>query len=352
MSTTKITKSIFFTFIAALFLTNACTKKSADTKKEVNLAIWGNYITPEIKEAFEKKYNIKINVSNYTSNEELLAKVQSGASGIDVAVPSDYMVDIMVKTGLLEHIDTSKITNKSLIYENLLKQEFDPENKYSYPYAWSTAGIAINKSLYTKSIKGWKDLFNDPDLKNKFSLLDDVREAMGAALKLHGYSVNSKNDEELQDAKKSLLDAKKRVKMFRSDTVEALVHKEVAVAHAYSSDALQAAHKTQDKIEYIIPEEGGTRSIDNLVIIKNAPHLEAAHVLVDYLLSPDVNAKFVNNIFGGPVLKTTKEQLSADLKNNKALFPEESVLKKLEFIRDLGEKTQTYDEIWTEVKSK
>jgi spermidine/putrescine transport system substrate-binding protein len=352
MSISKMIKTNFFVLFLSYVAFFSCTKKENSPVKEVNLAIWGNYITPDVQEAFEKKFGIKMNISNYSSNEELLAKVQSGASGLDVAVPSDYMVDIMIKTNLLDPITAAKISHKNLIYENLLNQTYDPGNKYSYPYAWSTAGIAINKTLYKKPIKGWKDFFNNADLAGKISLMDDVREVVAAALKLHGDSVNSTNDKELSDAKKSLLDVKSRIKMFRSDTVEALVNKEVAVAHAFSSDALQAAHKTNGEIEYVIPEEGGTRSIDNLVLVKGAPHNEAAHELINYLLSPEVNTKFVSHIFAGPVLKTTKASLPPEIQSNKALFPDASVLKKLEPIRDLGEKTISYDQLWTEVKSR
>jgi spermidine/putrescine transport system substrate-binding protein len=352
MSINKITKKPFFVLFLSFFALIACTKKENATSRVVNLAIWGNYLTPDVQEEFQKKTGIKINITNYSSNEELLAKVQSGASGLDVAVPSDYMVDIMIKTNLLEPIDGSKISHKSLIYENLLNQSYDPGNKYSYPYAWSTAGIAINKTLYKKPIKSWKEFFNNPDLSGKISLMDDVREVVAAAMKLHGHSVNSTDPKELEEAKKSLLNLKPRVKMFRSDTVEALLNKEVAVAHAFSSDALQAARKSNGDIEYVIPDEGDTRAIDNLVIVKGATHVAEAHQLIDFLLSPEVNVKFVSHILAGPVLKTTKASLPKDIQNNKALFPSENVFKKLEPIRDLGEKTQVLDQLWTEVKSR
>lgn len=335
-------------FSCGVFL--GCTKKNPDAKV-VNLAIWGNYLSPETQARFEKQTGIKINISNYSSNEELLAKIQSGASGIDVAVPSDYMVEIMAKTGKLEALDSSVITHKNLIDAQWLHQNYDPENKYSLPYAWSTAGLAINTELYKKDLKSWKEFFTDKDLKGRISLLDDVREVTAAALKLHGHSVNSGDPKELAEAKASLMELKPRVKMFRSDTVEALVNKEVAVAHAYSTDALQAAAKTNGVIQFVIPSEGGTRAIDNLVIIKGAPHLKEAHLLIDFLLSPETNLQFVEKVRGGPILTTTREKLPADLKNSTALFPPKEQMSKLERIQDMGEKTRLYDELWTEFKS-
>ncbi|MFV8258604.1 polyamine ABC transporter substrate-binding protein [Bdellovibrio bacteriovorus] len=339
--------------LALCGLLAGCTKKSAEVSeaKEVNLSIWGNYISPELQAQFEKETGIKINISNYSSNEELLAKVQMGSSGIDVAVPSDYMVEVMSKMNLLETLKQEQISNKNLIDPQFLKQNYDPENKFSLPYIWTTAGIAVNRDLYKGPIKSWKDLLENPQLKGKFALLDDVRETLGAALKMNGFSVNSTNPEEIKKAKDTLLKAKKNVKMFASDTIDILNNKEVAAAQTYSSDALQAADKSPGKIEYIIPEEGGTFAIDNLVIIKGAKHPEAAHKLINFLLSEQAEINRVKTILGGPVLKNTKAALPKEMQNNSALFPDEATLKKLERIQDQGEKNKLFEDSWTEIKT-
>jgi spermidine/putrescine transport system substrate-binding protein len=332
----------------------ACTKKenAGDEAKEVNLAIWGNYFSPEMQEKFQKESGIKLHISNYSSNEELLAKVQMGSSGIDVVVPSDYMVGVMSKMNLLEPLNGEKIPNKKLISSAFLNQDYDKENRFSLPYIWTTAGIAVNRELYKGPMKSWKDLLNNPALKGKFALLDDVRETTAAALKMNGYAVNSTSAKELAKAKETLLTAKKNVKMFTSDTIDIMKNKEVVAAHTYSSDALQAAAKSPGTIEYILPEEGGTYAIDNLVILKGAKHLSAAHQLVNFLLSQEVELNKVKTILGGPVLKDTKSLLSKELQENKALFPAPEVLKKLEHIHDLGADNKMYEELWTEVKTK
>ncbi|WP_415062129.1 ABC transporter substrate-binding protein [Bdellovibrio sp.] len=321
----------------------SCTeKKTATTEsKEVNLAIWGNYLSEEMQSQFEKETGIKIHISNYSSNEELLAKAQMGSSGIDVAVPSDYMVDIMTKMNLLEPLQTTLIPNKDGIAERFLRQDFDPENKYSLPYTWTTVGIAINRDLYKGPLKSWKDLFNHEELKGKIALLDDVRETMGAALLLHGFSVNSIQPEEVKKAKETLLAAKKNIKMFSSDTVDILSNKEVIAAQAYSSDAQQAATKTSGKIEFITPSEGATIAIDNLVILKGAQNSRAAHKLINFLLSKAADKSKVTVIKSGPILK---EHLS--------LLPSADALKKLVRIRDLGKDNRLYEEAWLEIKTK
>lgn len=356
--------SRFAVLCLALFVSmTGCTKKDETAQatgtgaakpaetQEVNLAIWANYLSPEMQERFTKETGIKLKISNFSSNEELLAKIQAGASGYDVAVPSDYMVGVLAKLNLLQPLDAGKVPNSGDLDPAFLKQSYDPENKFSLPYAWTTAGLAVNKDLYKGDLKGWKDLFTKKELAGKVSLLDDVREVTAAALKANGYSVNTTNPDELKKAEATLKDARARVKMFRSDTIDALVNKEVAVAHSYSVDALQAAAKSGGKIVYVIPEEGGTRAIDNLVILKSAKNVEAAHKLINFLLSQDASLSFVKTIMGGPVLKSTKDALPADLKSNAALFPPPTVLSKLEGIQDVGDATKHYDRLWTEVKS-
>ncbi len=355
----KPMKSILFTIFWGIFVTVVgCTHKSNSTTadegasgdKVVNLAIWGNYLAPELAKKFEAETGIKLNISNYSSNEELLAKVQAGAGGIDVAVPSDYMVSVMTKLGLLRRIDKNLVPNFAHLDPTVLHQPYDSDNDYSMPYAWSTAGIAVNRELYKGKIKGWHDVFNNPKLAGKFSLLDDVREVMAVALRYNGYSVNSTNPAELKKAEATLLSVMPKVKMFRSDTVDSLARKEVAVAHAFSTDALIAASRNPN-IEFILPEEGGTESIDNLVILKSSNHVAAAHKLINFMLSTPANLSFVEHEWGRPVVLATRAQLPLPMQNNPALFPPESALKKFESLRDLGESTHLYDDIWTRVKS-
>jgi spermidine/putrescine transport system substrate-binding protein len=341
----------------------ACTKKApsdavekssgaAKAPREVSLAIWANYLTPEMQERFTKETGILLRVSNYSSSEELLAKLQSGAAGIDVAVPSDYMVGVMNKLGLLAPIDAAKIPNKADLDPTLLKREFDPENQVSLPYSWIVTGIAVNRDLYKGSIKGWKDLMANKEIAGKFSLLDDVREVTAAALRANGISVNTLSTADLAKAETTLKDVRNRVKMFTSDVIDPLVKKEVAVAQGYSSDVLQAAKATNGKVEFILPDDGGTRAIDSLVIVKGTKNFEAAHALINFLLSPEVNASFVKTIMGGPVNVKTKALLPAELKVNQFLFPSPSVLTKFEYIHDVGEATRAYDRLWTEVRAR
>jgi spermidine/putrescine transport system substrate-binding protein len=342
-----------------LFALSACTKKTADNAgapaqsgaRIVNLAIWSNYVSPELLAEFEKKTGIKVQVSNYSSNEELLAKLQAGASGYDVAVPSDYMVFAMTKLGLIRELDYTQLPNAKSLDAKFLKKPYDPQNKFSVPYDWGTTGIAVNRSLYKGEIKGWKSLFGNADLAGKFSLLDDVRETLGAALKAQGFSLNSKNPEELAKAKELLLKNRNKVKAFTSEPMMPLTNGETAVAHAYLSDALQARRATGGKIEYVIPEEGSTLWIDNLVVPTGVQHLKEAHAFINFLLEAKSNVSTVMNVFVAPANKDAFALLPKDFQSNTMLFPPASVLAKSEMIQDLGETLAVWDRIWTEVKA-
>lgn len=346
MSTSKI-----FTALLIAPLALSCTKGKSSPSDSVNLAIWGNYLSKETQARFTEQTGIRVNVMNYSSNEELLAKIQSGASGIDVAVPSDYMVDIMSKLKLLETLQKDRIPAVAKLDREVMKQPFDPENAYSLPYAWAVAGIAVNRDLYKEPVTSWRDLLENPKLAGKISLLDDVREVTAAVLLMQGHHVNTTDPGELKMARDFLLKAKKSVKMFTSDTIDVLKNKEVVAAHSYSPDALQAAAQTGGKIEFIIPKEGATRSIDNVVIIKGSRHLEAAHRLIDFLLQKRTDAEFVRSIRAGPVVLDLKQELPIELQQSRVLFPEPETLARLERIHDLGNQNRLYEDIWNSVKS-
>jgi spermidine/putrescine transport system substrate-binding protein len=300
---------------------------------------------------FEKNTGIKIVVSNYSSNEELLAKMQAGGAGFDVVMPSDYMVSSMIQLKLLKKLDLSKIPSAKSLEPRFLKKSYDPSNEYSLPFDWGTTGIAINRQLYKGNVTGWKDLFTNPELAGKIAFLDDVREVIGAALKYQGHSLNTKNPKDLEDAKKLLLQTRKRVKLYSSESLLTLTNGEAAVTQAYVSDAMQARQKMNGQVDYVLPQEGGTWWIDNLVIPATAEHVEEAHRLINFLLEPKVVAKTVQTVFVSPTSQAAMSLLPPEILNNRSMFPTEKDLAKFEMLQDLGASMQAWDKIWTELKA-
>lgn len=318
----------------------SCTGKKQESQ-DLHLAIWANYIPQNILDRFSQETGTAVKLSYYSSNEELLAKVQNGASGLDMGVPSDYMVDIMVKQNLASEIDKSQIKFLQQINPQLLNQSFDPRNQYSLPFSWTVTGIAINRDLYKGTIRTWKDLFSKDDLKGKLALLDDVREVLGAALIASGQNVNSTDPKQIQQARDIVAKAKARVKMFSSDSVEILKGKEVAVAQSYSVDALQARKQSQSNIEFLVPEDGSTRAIDNFLIFKEAKNKKAALQFINFILQPEIHRQITAATYSGSVFERAE---SEGLKLES--------IKNLQKIQDLGASVnELYEAAWTKIKS-
>lgn len=323
----------------------------AERQKVVNLYIWSDYTSPSVLQEFEKLTGLKVQESNFSSNEELLAKLQAGASGYDLIIPSDYMVSAMVKLNLLDPLDKSKVPNAANLNPKLMHREYDPENQYSLPYAWGVSGLAYNNTKVKGPITSWADLLAAPQLKQRFSMLDDGREALSAALRINGFSINSIDKSQLDKAKQTLIGIKKNLKSFTSTPLPSLVAGELLAAHMYSNEAFMAREKTKGQISFVFPKEGGVRNIDNFAIPKGALNVEGAHKLINFLLSDKPHADFVNRMYVGPVLTTVGPLLSKDMQANPLVANFDFIAEKSEMLRDLGDNMVLFDRIWTEVKA-
>ena len=333
-----------------------CTSQPSGSQKKqahervVSVASWSNYLSAELLKSFEERTGIQVQVSHFSSNEELLAKLQTGASEYDVIMPSDYMVFTMAKLGLLHALDQSQIVNFNQVDAKYLKKEFDPENKFSIPYDWGTTGIGINRKVFKGKIKSWKDLLEKPELAGKFSLLDDSREAMGAALKSLGYSLNTMDPKQVNQAKELLFKVRTRIKAFSSEPRMALETGEVPVVQIYMTDALQAREQKGDFIDYVIPEEGTSIWMDNLAIPARAKHVKEAHEFVNFLLEPSSSLAVVKKFWVAPTHRAVFDLLPKHMQTSVMLFPSASIIGRSEMVKDLGEATALWDRAWTEIK--
>ncbi|MEZ4816273.1 MAG: spermidine/putrescine ABC transporter substrate-binding protein [Bdellovibrionota bacterium] len=344
-------KKLFKSSIVLFFLVlSSCTQK-AEEKKVLRLSIWPNYISEDVIKSFEKDTGITVEVSNFSANEELYAKLKAGGNVYDLVVPSDYMIEIMAEEGLLEELGSGFNAAKENVDPNFLGRDFDKENKYSLPYAWTATGIAFNKDMVKEKVESWKALLTSKTLAGKLALLDDGREVIAAALRADGKSINTTSDDDLKDAKKLLMGVRSRVKLFTSEPYLALSNKEIGVAQIYSSDALQLKREGKLNVDFVLPEEGGPIAIDNFAVPKGAQGKELAQKFVSYVLTPaQYKVNFESQLFG-PVVKNLSSLVSDDLKNNKVLFPQAEKVSKLEQMKDLGDKTGDFDRIWTEFKA-
>jgi spermidine/putrescine transport system substrate-binding protein len=318
--------------------------------KELNVYNWSDYIGEDTIAEFEKEFGVKVNYDTYEDNESMLAKIQSGAVGYDVVVPTGYMIDIMIKQNLLAPLDHANIPNIKLVTQGLLDTPFDPGNKYSVPYQWGTTGFGYNSKRVTGEVNSW-DLLWDPKYTGKITMLDDLRSAIAVPLKRLGYSLNSTNEKELMEAKKILLEQKPLLKAYISAPVKSLlISEEVWLSQLWCGDVFMAKDENDD-LEYCIPKEGCEVWTDNLAILKTAPHKYTVEVWVNFNLRPEISAGVSNFVHYASPVEPAKKFINKDDLANPGIYPPQEVFKRLEFLKDVGEVTRIYDQIWTELKA-
>jgi spermidine/putrescine-binding protein len=323
---------------------------SFNQDRQLNLYIWSNYASKEFLQKFEERYNVKVKVELYDSNEALLAKLQTGLVDYDLVVPSDYMVGILINQGLLQRIDRERLTNFGNLDPKFLGLPFDPENHYSIPYTWGTTGIGYRKDKIEGTPDSWTIML-DERYKDRIAMLDDMRENFAVALKLRGRSLNNVEPAELEAAASILKRQKSLVKTYDSATfAELLLSGDAWLAHGYSGQIGKAMAENPN-IGYIIPKEGCTIWTDNICVPKGAPHLELAHLFINYMLEPQAAGENTNSTGYSTPNGPARQFVKPELLNNPAIFPPEESLKNSEFIKDVGPAVQTYDRFWTEIKS-
>ncbi len=342
--------------VAAPQPTEAPAQPAVPTSKELNLYGWSDYVPQQLLDDFTAKYGIKVNYDTYSSNEEMLAKLQAGASGYDLVIPSDYTVDIMVKQGMLETLDMAQIPNFANLDPRFLNQYYDPGNKYSVPYQWGTTALAYDKTRVPSEPKSWSDLW-DPKYKNRLVLLDDSREVPGMALQVLGFDKNSTDPAQLDQAKAKLIALKPNILLFNSDDPEtALITGEAWAGLVYNGNASLARAEDQN-IEYICPTEGCGLWFDNLAIPKDAPHADAAMAFMNFMLEPAESILITKEF---PYSNPNKAALDYLKANDAAAYetymgfagtnPSQDFLSRAVEVRDVGDATGLYDQLWTDFK--
>jgi spermidine/putrescine-binding protein len=327
--------------------------------ESVSFYNWTDYIDPEILTMFEEECGVKVIYDTFSSNEDLLAKLQAGATGYDLIVPSDYMVEIMIQLNLLKELDHANIPNLANLSDRFDAVPYDPEHRYSVPYQWGTAGIGYDADFFETPPDSLAVLFDPAQAQQyagKISLLNDGREVIGAALKYLGYSLNSTDPAQLEEAKQVILAIKPYVVTFDSDTfADLLVAGEVVVGQMWNGNVYAAIFENEDNedvdLGYIIPKEGLSVYIDNLAIPASAPNPYTAEVLINYLLDAEIGAMITNATYYASPNAAALPYIADEIKNDPGIYPSDEVLAKMEYFTDVGEATQLYERIWTEIKS-
>ena len=319
---------------------------------QLNIYCWSTYISPRVVRGFEREFHCKVNYDLYDSNEALLAKVQAGNNDYDIVVPSDYMVEILIQQGLLAKLDKTKLpTAWANVDPRFLGLAFDPYNDYSVPYAWGTTGLAYRSDLVKENVDSWSVMF-DPRYAGHILLLDDAREVFGMALKKLGYSLNSTNPEEIRQARDLLIRQKPLVKGYNSSNFEQdLVAADAWIAQAYNGN-LTFAIRDEPRIQYVIPKEGCTISVDCACVPRRAPHKDLAMAFLNYFHRAEVVGEFINDSGFNVPNRFASRDVERWILAEPAIFPRPASLVHCEFMRDVGPAIALYDRYWTEIKAR
>jgi spermidine/putrescine transport system substrate-binding protein len=318
----------------------------------LSLFIWEEYMDPEVLKEFEAETGIRVIESNFGSNEDLLAKLQVGGGGYDVIVPSDYMVQVMRRQNLLVPLDHAKLPGVAHLHERFRSPPFDPGHEVSVPFQWGVTGIAYNEEAMPNPPRTWAEFFDPARIaaaKGRISLLNDPREVLGAALIALGKSPNSTDTAELSAARALVSGIKPLVAKFDSESFEdSLAAGETILVQGWSGE-ITVAMEENDKIKYLVPEDGALAFVDNLAIPASSQKVEAAHKLIDFLLRPDIAARIANFTYYGTCNKAAEADVDETLRNSPTWgWPEEN---ESHFLEDVGEAGESYDRIWTELKT-
>lgn len=350
----KTGKFLAIVGVTALLMNNGVGDVRVEKLAEkLHLYNWDNYIDPQVLKSFEREFGVRVIEDKFASNEELLAKLQVGGRGYDVVVPSDYAVRIMIRQKLLASLDHGRIPNLKHIDTRFRYPAYDTGLRYSVPYLWGTTGIGYSRKgiAMTAAPTGWDDLFNPSKLtryKGRVSMLNDMREAIGAALIYRGFSPNSIDPAQLNAAKEVLLRQKPYIAKYDSEAYEdSLAASETVMAHGWSGEFF-AAQKEKPDIGFVVPREGSFLFVDNLAIPVRSNKRYTAEVFINYLLRPDVAA--ANSAFLRYPTPNSEAYKLIDRTLDGANYRLPSGIK-LYSIEDVGEAGRLYEKIWTELKA-
>jgi spermidine/putrescine transport system substrate-binding protein len=341
-------RTLAWTLVALVALgLMGCAKPAPKT---LHVYTWADYIKPEVVKRFEQENGCKIVIDTFDSNESMYAKLKAGASGYDVVTPSSYMVAIMAQQGMLLDLDRKKMPNLANVDPEYLKIALDPQMKHSVPYMLTNTGFAYLKSK-VKDVQPTWAVFDRADLKGRMTMLNDMRETIGAALKFLGYSLNTTDDGQLQEARDVVIRWKKNLAKFENEQYKSgIASGEFLLVHGYSGDLVQAQSENPD-VTFLAPREGLSIACDDLVILKNTRAADLAQRFINFLHDPGVAV--VNSVFISYLCPNAAAypRLPQEFRDNPAVKLAPAVQAKCEVIRDLGPDNAKYTRIWDQIKA-
>ena len=325
--------------------------ETSSEQQQLFLFNWGNDIDPELIKEFEAETGIQVVYETFDSNDAMEAKLKQGGTRYDIVFPSESSITKLVNQNLLQKLDHSKIKGLENISPFLLNSPVDKGNQYTVPYFWGTVGIMVNtKYIDPESIQTWSDLWKE-DFKNKVLVLDGNREALGMALQSLGYSLNSKNENELHAAEVKLKELKPNVRAVLNEEIKTMMKLEEApIGMGYSGDAAAVAEENPN-VQYILPKDGSAVWTDNFAIAHTAVNIDGAYAFINFMLRPENAARNAEYVGYSTPNEKAKELMNPEVTSDETYYPSEEIINSLEHYEYLGNDwIQKYNEAFLDFK--
>lgn len=327
----------------------------------INVYNWGEYIstgadegTLDVNAEFEKLTGIKVNYTNFATNEELYAKLKGGGAAYDIIIPSDYMISKMIDEDMIQPLDFENIPNFEYIMDNFRNQDYDPENAYSVPYTWGTVGIIYDTTMVDIPPEeiDWDLLWNE-DYADQILMFDNPRDAFAIAEIMEGFSLNTEDFDELEQAAMKLRRQKKIVQGYVMDEVfDKMGAGDALIAPYYAGDALTIMEDNED-LDFVVPKSGTNLFIDAMCVPTTARQKEAAEMYINFMCEPDIAYSNIDYICYSTPHKAAYEMLDEDVRNSHVSYPDQEFIgaNTSVFVNLSNEANQKMQDLWTEMKS-
>ena len=348
--------AMLLSLLLALCLLAGCGGSKEETPSEpakttITVFNWFDYIDPAVIDQFELETGISVKYANFTTNEEMFTKVEAGAGTYDVLFPSEYMIERLIANDLLAEIDLSKVPNFANVKEGLKNPSYDPGNKFSVPYMWGTVGILYNTEMVEGEITSWSALFDSANA-GKVLMMNSMRDTLGLGLKYLGYSLNTRDEAQINESRDLLVQQKKDKIIsgyLLDESKDKMVGNEAAIAVVYSGDAQYAIEKN-DKLKYVVPEEGSNIWVDGMCIPKSSKNIEAAHQFIDFLCREDIAQKNFEYIYYCSPIQAVADSLSEEDAALDTINPSEEIIARCEYFNDVSDCMSLYENAWMEIR--
>ncbi|MDR1744389.1 MAG: spermidine/putrescine ABC transporter substrate-binding protein [Planctomycetota bacterium] len=329
----------------------AGTAEAGEEARRVYIYTWSDYFDSGVLREFEEANNCLLEVDYFDSNESMYAKLKAGGGGYDIITPSSYMSAVMRKQDMLMTLDHALLPNLGNMDRNFTRHTEDPGMAYSVPYTRTVTGIGYNAGRVKKEDLGSWDIFGKNAYAKRMTMLNDMREAIGAALKYLGHSINSTDEGELAEAGKVLMRWKRNLAKFDVDEAKiGLAGGEFLAVQGYNGDVALIMEESPD-VGFYIPKEGSSLASDDFVIAADSPHADLAHAFINYMLEPGVARTNMESIRYYMPNPEAVKLLDPELRDNPAFNVGRDVMDKCEVIRDLGPDNAKYARVWDAVKA-